>query len=49
MGTFNATQVNTGALRAAVDEFGADSVFLYTITRVVISSRAIKTEGCILS
>ena len=27
MGTFNATQVNTGALRAAVDEFGADSVY----------------------
>lgn len=24
MVTFNATQVNTGALRAAVDEFGAD-------------------------
>lgn len=27
MGTFSATQVNTGALRAAVDEFGADSVY----------------------
>ena len=27
MGTFSATQVNTGALRAAVDDFGADSVY----------------------
>ena len=27
MGTFNSTQVNTGALRAAVYEFGADSVY----------------------
>lgn len=27
MGTFSATQVNTGALRAAVDEFGADSIY----------------------
>ena len=27
MGTFSATQVNTGALRAAVDKFGADSIY----------------------